>query len=760
MLSRALRSRVRVGIALAGLCFLTGCPVTPPGTVFNANTTLDTLTVAAGEIATVQNHAVITVLGDASIDGTLQSQNSRITLIVLGELTVNGTIRAAGNPPPDSAQNLPLDEQPVGIFLVVSNSEVIFDRDAQISSVGPIVVTDDSNTLDSTPADLFEEVEDVSGDDLPTLVPLPPENEAFADSGGGKLIDGALAGLSAPNSPSERKFAEQAMQGGAAVPPVTISGVWPPAGSPPVPGDRPVTIFRFVGTRDLNLDNWTVNGPPAPDGDDEDESNNPGSNSTGSRGKDGMRLNIRSNGGRINIVNTVVLNLADGGDGGTATAVCGDATGGNGGNSGNFRMTARDGIDITRGTLRINPGRGGNGGEAFIDPGDPGDDGCPGESGEGGSARGGNGHDNRKRLLVRGNVTGVSNITIGPLNAGNGGSATAEVCDGGDGDDCCDAGHGGEARATGGNGGDASQNVTGLSVTTSAVTGGDGGEAEATAGGGGDGGDCKFGDAGDGGDGRNATATGGAGGDASNTGAGGAFAGDGGDAIAVGGDGGDGGDSGFGTPGSGGAGGTATASAGEGGAGATAGSDGDADETDGQDGEDGEALPVFVFCIPTGGFFQVPGVILPGQIDAPVVNDDNVQIGNVFVEFLNIEGAEYQSSNDPVPHIGISGGTLRVHVSTLELFQGEPGSVGGVRIAPLSAEGVGPTNPLVVRALAQTGVTLDQQSVVELPNNLGRPSDPVAAEVVFDTNGEIAAIDIIVPPNAFVTIIWIYLLDP
>jgi hypothetical protein len=739
-------------LGLAALTFIGGCPEVPlnGGVIFNSDTTLDTLTIAAGEVATVQNDAIITVLGDATIDGTLQAENSRITIIVLGRLIMNGTIRAAGNAPADGTQDDPLDQQPVGVFLIVSNSEVTFGADAEVSSVGPIVVTDDANTLDSTPADFYNDVEDVSGDELPTLVPLPPENGAFAGNGGGKVID-----------QSGDKVPEQTLQGGAVVPPITIGGVWPPAGAPPVPGDRPVTIFRFVGTRDLNLSNWTVNGPNAPNGGEGDGTNNPGSNSGGSNGKDGMRLNIRNNGGRINIVNSVVLNLANGGDGGSATAVCANATGGNGGNSGNFRMTAGDGIDITGGTLIINPGRGGNGGDALVDPGDPGADGCPAESGDGGTATGGNGHDNRKRLLVRGNVTGIDNITIGPLDAGNGGRATAEVCDGGDGDPCCDGGDGGESLATGGAGGDASQNVTGLNVTTSAVTAGNGGDAEATAGNGGDGGDCKFDDGGDGGDGQIATATGGAGGDASNTGMGGAFAGDGGDATATGGDGGDGADSTFGLPGLGGSGGNATASAGEAGTGTTPGNDGEVEEIDGNNGEDGEALPIVLFCLTLADFAQiVPGVILPGPVQGPVENRDEVVIGTIVVDFVNVLEASYQSSDQPVPHIGIQGGTLRIDVTSLELNVGAPGPVSGVQIAPLFAEGLSPSAPMIVRALGANGATLDQQTLVELPNNAGRPNDPLLADVLFNTTSTVATVEFVVPQSAFVTIIQIYLVDP
>ncbi|MBI4717300.1 MAG: hypothetical protein HY763_05810 [Planctomycetes bacterium] len=711
-----------------------------PDRIISEDVTEASLTVAAGELVRVENDAVVTVTGDAAINGTLEAEAGKVTLRVDGALTIDGTIRANGAAPDTGNDTRSLAEQPVGIHIIVGDGAVTLSSNAVLETVGNVLITDDQSTLMRTPGEFFDEVEDVGGDDLPTLVPLPPDNPAFAD-GAPKVKPGPV------------------LQAGA-LPPVTVTGVWPPAGAAPPPGDRPVVIFRFTGPRDVNLNNWTVNGPPAPAGPSADESMDGGDNASGGNGRNGMRLNIRNDGGAINIVNNVVLNLTDGGDGGDATAACASATGGNGGNSGNLRMTAAGGIDLTAGTLTINAGRGGNGGAATVVAGAPGANGCPGAAGEASTATGGKGGDNKKRLFVRGNVAGVANITFGPVSGGAGGAADATACDGGDGTACCDGSGGGAAAATGGKGGDASLSVGTLPVTTGAVTGGAGGAATANGGAGGDGGDCKFDDGGDGGAGGAATATGGAGGSAANDGAGGATGGAGGDATANGGNGGNGGDSGFGTPGSGGAGGGATATAGAGGAGTTAGAAGVEVELPGVDGADGEASPVFLYCF---GFAFVPatdGAITPGSYEGPVFEQDNTtQIGTLSVEFVDGNNVNYRRGDDP-PHIGIANGMLDIDASTLMLDAGEPGVIGGLRIAPLSGFNLSQSSPMQVQALDAAGNVIDTATFDSLPDNTGQTGDLQTVDARFNVDESIATFRIVVPQTAFVTIIQVYLLDP
>lgn len=734
---------------------IAGCPGAGPrpSRVFSSDETLEELIIADGELNAVRNNAVITVTGNTVIDGTLQTTAGRLTIVAQGDLTINGDLRAVGSPPNDDNLDDPLGGQPGGIFIIIGDGALTFGPDAGVTSTGPVVITDDESVLDETPQELYDEVEDVSGEDIPTLVPLPPDDPIFGST---TQEMGKLPAQMQDNGDDDDDD-DDGEPG-----PVTISGTWPGGGSPPVPGDQPVVILRFSGSRPLNLDGWTVNGPAAPAGRSVNETLDPGEDAAGSRGRDGVRLNIRNNGGPINIRNAVVLNLANGGNGGSAIAVCADATGGNGGLSGNFRMSAAEGIDIAGGTLTINPGRAGNGGTARVDVGSGGADGCPGGNGLGATARGGAGADNEKRIFVRGNVTGIENVSIGPLAAGNGGEAIADACHGGEGDDCCDAGNGGNATAVGGNGGNAAINVGGLDIAAGRVTAGHGGEGDATAGEGGDGGLCKFDDAGDGGNGGTATATGGNGGDAANNGGGAAEGGNGGDATAVGGNGGAGGDSGFGIPGAGGTGGTATATTGNGGAGATAGDDGDEFDDDGDPGDDGEELETAEFCLTLADFvLLLDAAVLPGQYEGPVTGADNrTEIGEIDIFFLPLLGAEYEAGRQPVPHVGISNGILQIDLRSLVLDSPPPGAVNGIRITPLFAEGIGALNPLRVRALAANGVVLDTIALTQLPNNFNDPASPESVELFFDTEATIAAIDIIAPANSFVTLIRVYLLDP
>ncbi len=712
--------------------------------VITENTTVASLTVPAGTTTEIMNNAVVTVTGDATIDGTVASDGGRLTLIVAGSLTVNGSLSAIDASVTELPGDAPLNQQPAGIHLVVAGG-VTFASTSSVQSNGPIVITDDAAVLEQTPDTLFDQVEDVSGDDLPTLVPLPPDDPVF-DNPAAKA---APAGVSIA---------------GAAAPPVVVSGTWPPAGAPAPPGDKPVVVFRFNGPRDLNLNNWTVNGPNAPDQPENDGSANPGTNASGQNGRNGLRLNIWNNGGAINIVNAVVINLPDGGDGGDAAGVCASAAGGNGGNSGNFRMTASGGINLTNGTLTLNPGVSGRGGHAAVTQGNAAGSGCPGGTGAAATATGGNAADNRKRLLVRGNVTGLANMTIGDLIAGDGGDATAEACDGGPGIACCDGGPGGVATSNGGRGGDASLSVSNTAVNVSDVIAGDGGEATATGGDGGDGGDCKFGDAGDGGAGGLAMATSGDGGNA--TGGQTAAGGDTPDATATGGTGGAGGDSGFGTPGAGGAEAVPTAAIGTPGTGNPPGSAGTATPNTGPMGPPGGVLGgTVVYCItfnavqPSEGGAEIP----PGVQTLPVFADDNTtQIGTIDIEFRDVPGAQYLRGTTPVEHVGLPGGmgAIDFKVDTLQLTDGQFGVIGGLRTAVLFANGVDDANPLVVQALDADGQEIDSRQFGSVPGNFDNPQDPQFFDALFNVEQSVATFRITVPQVSFVTPFQVYLLDP
>ncbi len=710
-----------------------------PAQTFDAEVTVESLNVAAGTSAEITNNAVVTVSGDATVDGTLFARSGRIRLRVGGNLTINGTIRAvdAEGVADDEAR---LADQTGGIQVLVGSGVVTIGSTAVFNASGPILITDDEALLERTPAEMFDEVEDVSADTMPTLVPLPEGNPAFGGGAPGKVNIGPR------------------LQDGV-LPPVTVSGVWPPGGAPPPPGDRPILILRFNGARDLNLDNWTVNGPAAPAGAAADQTADPGANAGGARGRDGLRLNIRNDGGPIRIVNNVVFNLANGGDGGAATSVCATATGGNGGNSGNARLTAAGGIDISEGTLTINPGRGGNGGEARVELGASGAAGCPGQTGRSATATGGRGGDNTKQIFVRGNVEGLANVVIGSLDGGFGGDATAFGCDGGEGDSCCDGGAGGSATATGGRGGSASLVVGDSGVASTSVTGGDGGESTAFGGNGGDGGGCKLEDGGDGGGGGKATSIAGAGGGASHD-AGPATGGNGGDANSLGGEGGNGGDSGLGDPGIGGAGGVGVATAGGGGAAAAAGSAGEATPVDGEDGADGGDITVTLYCIDFRFLGEGSDSLDPGEHEAPVFDtDDTTQLGTVTVTFVDEFGASFARSDTPVSHVGLDGATLEIDVSSLAL-ELPSGVVSGLQIAPLYGVNIAQARPLEIHAFDRLGQTIGTRAFTEIPDNQGSFDDPTPLNAEFAVEESVTTFRIVVPPQTFVTIIRIYLVDP
>ncbi|NOX57435.1 MAG: hypothetical protein GXP29_01070 [Planctomycetes bacterium] len=747
--------------------FVCGCPetVTPPGggngDTISGDMTMSEFNIAEGETTTVENDAVVTVDGDVTIDGALEAMDSRLTLRVNGKLTINGTLMSMHAGTNGVEGDKPFKDHEVGIHIIVGDEEVTISSTAVLQTTGSVVITDDETVLDGTPDEFFDQVEDVMDDTLPSFAPLPSDSPVFGDANTNGN-DANTNGNDANTNGNDVNTNGQPKVTGPAGMPINISGEWPDPNDPAPAGDKPVWIFRFNGNRPLNLMDWTVNGPAAPDGADTD----PDEGTNSKRGKNGMRLNIWNNGGPINI-NNVVLNLADGGAGGNDMDTCANATGKKGGKSGNFRMTAAGGINMT-GPLTINPGASGDGGSATVTKGMAGAAGCDGDTGASSTATGADGTDNKKRIFARGNVTGLANVTIGALFAGNGGDATAEACDGGPGIACCSGGPGGEATSTAGNGGEASLNISGLPITAGGVIGGEGGVAEATGGNGGDGGDCKFGDAGDGGVGGVATADGGQGGDASG---GTSVGGDAGDATGTGGDGGVGGDSGLGNPGAGGAFGAGTATVKAAGTGDTAGSDGEADPVDGATGANGGDIAVVVFCIPPASFVVQPdpGEIVPGPKGGPVFNEDETEeVGTAEIEFVDFADRDinYQLGINP-DHIGIGDGVLRIDLVQLQLVSTMPVPVGGLRIVPLQGFGIDEANPLVVRALDAKGGLIGERMFGEIPNNFNNLDTAQPLEAFFETTDADPSVEAVpavfeieAPAATFVTIFRIYLIDP
>jgi hypothetical protein len=702
-------------------------------------TTTD-LNVAAGQTQTLQSPLVVT--GNAVVNGTLASSTGRIVLTVNGDLTLDGTLEALapGGTPPTPQPDSSFQNQTSGIA-IVAHGGVTFGPDARIRTDGPVVIADSADALNRTLSDAWDEVINPS-DSLPTFVPLPPESPAYATA--------ASVTHSAPSATAKQ-----------ALPPLLFGGRWDFSG---LPGDRPMVLVQFAGPRDVHLGNWEIVSPAAPAGQAADHALNPndhGQNASGGTGKDGMRLNIRNNGGSIKITGNTVINLADGGRGGAATASCATAscataTGGQGGKPGTLRMTASDGIDMTPGALETNPGRGGDGGAA-TSTGEKGAAACPGVKGCDTTAIGGAGASSQMRLFARGSVDGLENVTINDVAAGNGGRATATAGDGGDGEECCDGGDGGDATATGGAGGAASLNVSGLPVTAVGTTGGTGGAATATGGKGGHGGDCKLDTAGDGGKGGKATATGGAGGGAS--GAGTPQAGPGGDATATGGNGGNGGDSAI-QPGDGGAGGTAAATPGANGTpGNPPAASGVQTQNNGQNGQPGSVTPpTIVWCIPF--IFLADGVVPPGVVEAPAFAPGNPdQIGTVAIDFRDIPGATYYKQSVPTPHIGWSSpGQVDFHIGE---GPATPGKLAGVQISPLASSIVSTESPLIVQALDAAGHVLDTKTVNQVQTDPSNPQLGLPIAVMLNPgSSDIADVSISVGEGGFLYMWEICIYDP
>jgi len=756
------RTLLFLGLTVTVLNY-SGCGGQPPPTNGNGTpTTSDNITVQAGQNRDVPA-AGETVTGDVTVEGTLEAAGDKLVLTVDGDLTVNGTIQsgaaaAAGVRQSSFDPTKSLRNQTEGIYIVVKGN-VQFGENSQIISNGPIVITDDDTQLDRIAQDVYDEADSDSGD-LPTLVPLPITNDT-----NGQALAAAI--------PAPAPFLGSVDTRQASVTRV-IQGV---ADLRNAQGDKPTFLFRFNNVGIMVIKNYQVLTPAGVSGASKDNSTDPndqGTDAAGGKGKNGMNLNFWNNNGPIDVEGNFTVTLTDGGAGGDATVVCATATGGEGGKAGNFRMTAAGGIDITKGKLTINPGKGGKGGNATA-TGTKGAIGCAGTNGCPATAIGGKGSDNKKRLRVRGNVQGLANVTIAKVTGGDGGTGTATGGEGGDGLECCDGGDGGKGTATGGKGGDASVDVGTLAVTSAGAEGGAGGNATATGGDGGDGGDCKTRKAGDGGDGSDSAATGGAGGAATASGGGGnGTGGKGGNATANGGTGGDGGDSAI-QPGIGGAfhpTGQPKATKGTGGTGGTAGADGTETTTPTKPGNNGGPMVIVSFCFGFDFLAQPPhsipdGLVPPGTYTGPLFDEPGqTQVGTLPIHLVDSPGAQFFRMGNP-DHIGISGGTdgatFETEIVSMELTGQSPVGVVGVRLAPLSGEGLGPSSPLRVRGLDSQGLPIGPDvELPELPDNLGSPDNPELVDVLLpgEQGRELATIQIEVPGGAFVTILRIYILDP
>jgi len=168
----------------------------------------------------------------------------------------------------------------------------------------------------------------------------------------------------------------------------------------------------------------------------------------GGAGGDGGNINIISYKHSIDVL-SAVINLGDGGHGGRAEAkICSqaEARGGQGGDGGNFKTTSLNVL----GELEINPGIPGDGGSALA-RGLVGETGPSGQPGGDASAYGGDGGTNKPFIdssiyLSDKYAPGVSSLSflefnkasvrVGVIKSGSGGSASAFSGNGGDATEC------------------------------------------------------------------------------------------------------------------------------------------------------------------------------------------------------------------------------------------------------------------------------------------------------------------------------------
>ena len=436
--------------------------------------------IPAKEKIVLKNGAKLTVEGDLTLAGELACENGPLSVAVKGNAIIAGAISCLRSEAAEAG------DTGRGISLVVAGS-LVFEKDARVISNGHIEIVSSEDRLATTKEDfekLFTEAALDSGPG-PRLGPLVPDDKG-AQPSGFNLPAPKPSGASSRAAviPVLNGIMHEARAQGAAAPCVNqngnivpgcvrISGNWflggggpPPPGvsvpTPPPGVNKIVLNFNFGPGQEVHLSDFTLSGPDGRRGTDDRASS---CSARGGKGEDAFRMRVQASNIRIN---NFSLWLGNGGDGGDAETKkdCdpGLATGGNGGEAGNFKMSASGTFEIA-GAFNIFPGRGGNGGSATAN-GKDGEAGCPGKKGGDATATGGNGGPNRKELWAIGSVTGLSNVTVGEVNGGAGGPATANPGKGGNGTGCnCGGGPGGKGTATGGKGGDSAVTALGASGT-------------------------------------------------------------------------------------------------------------------------------------------------------------------------------------------------------------------------------------------------------------------------------------------------------
>lgn len=511
---------------LSAFFFLRGKTIT-----INKNTTIEgNYSVPRGATLSLENNAVLSILGNLDVEGNIKSSED-LNLAVSGNITLskNSKLVSAGNIQitADTAKILKTDEE---IEKAIEETEEISEN---TNSLGPF---NDNNAGD------IESI--LSGS--PTSATNKKARFVFVN----------IAHAQEASSANEKTDSEAVFE---------LSGKWSLKDNAEEWSGRKIVYINTnprkvkIVMKDLKISVW-----PAKDGRNDEFKK---CKARGDDGEDGGMMRIAA--WQVVVEKNVVLNLGDGGNGGNAKTKkqgCNpaEAFGGSGGEAGNLKITSEEGIFVN-GPFIINPGKGGDGGDAIAVGGDGVRfDPFTNTGGHGGKAEagGGSGADNYAIFYMKGDVNMTfngryPNLTIGNIVAGNGGYAAAIGGRGENADKCGEPGReGGSAEAYAGDGGYAAAfNRIGDDKKDKdygiykGVYAGDGGfVSEASGGKGGDGADGSLCPAGIGNGGN-----GGAGGDAKGV------RGEGGVAVgldsqtmragtpskvsAIGGDGGDGGDS-------------------------------------------------------------------------------------------------------------------------------------------------------------------------------------------------------------------------
>lgn len=455
-------------IAIMALFFVSA----KDSTTFEKDTTIEgNYAIPLGKEITIKNGSTLTSTGNMTIDGSLSCMGGTLSLVVTGDLRVRGTLRCALTGEDISSNS------PSGIGLRIIATHIIFEKSAAIETNGHVIIMDNGSKLpyskETLNAAYDETTENFEGGtqvgpfiekDLEKSIPV-------------EKIDSSDSSFMKTASREETKET--------GVPSLELRGTWNVGkfDSSLKNIDKLLFLIDMGEYSSITIEDLTINGGNGENG------GNDLKNSCDARGENGANaFRVRIKAGHIR-ANNGILNLGNGGKGGDAETLLdceeGRATGGTGGESGNIKISATTDIIIAR--LHINSGIGGNGGNALA-VGRSGDNSCPSKNGGDAEAHGGNGDENKKNLVMHGQVTGIQYVEVSRVIGGTGGNAIAKPGNGGNSTSCdCSAGNGGNGKAIGGNGGNA---MVSIPLRTGEGRGGDGGNAETRGGNGGNGFNC------------------------------------------------------------------------------------------------------------------------------------------------------------------------------------------------------------------------------------------------------------------------------